>query len=177
MGGSKSDHSKPHVVCIPLPVQSHIKAMLKFARLLHHKGFHITFVNTDFNHKRFLKSLGLDSLDGSPDFHFETIPDGLQNSDEDTAQDHILLGDSIRNKLLAPFLDLITKLNISTNNPPVSRVVSDGFMSFTLTAAEETRIPTVLFFSFSASSIMGYMQFPILVQKGLAPLKGTDIPS
>ncbi|KAM5580231.1 hypothetical protein ABKV19_009796 [Rosa sericea] len=171
MGGSKSDHSKPHVVCVPLPVQSHIKAMLKFARLLHHKGFHITFVNTEFNHKRFLKSLGPDTLDGSPDFCFETIPDGLQNSDEDTTQDHVLLGESIRNKLLAPFLDLVKKLNNTTNNPPVTRIVSDGFMSFTLTAAEETGISTVLFFSFSASSVMGYKQFPMLVQKGLAPLK------
>ncbi|PRQ52297.1 putative 7-deoxyloganetin glucosyltransferase [Rosa chinensis] len=79
--------------------------MLKFSRLLHHKGFHITFVNTEFNHKRFLKSLGPDALDGSPDFRFVTIPDGLQNSDEDTTQDHILLDESW---LTNGFLDKVT---------------------------------------------------------------------
>ena len=30
---------KAHAVCIPLPGQSHIKAMLKFAKLLHGKVF------------------------------------------------------------------------------------------------------------------------------------------
>ena len=59
---------KPHAVCIPFPVQSHIKAMLKFSKLLHHKGFYITFVNTEFNHQRFLKIRGPNSLDGLSDF-------------------------------------------------------------------------------------------------------------
>ncbi|ONI13674.1 hypothetical protein PRUPE_4G236900 [Prunus persica] len=79
--------TKPHAVCIPFPAQSHIKAMLKFAKLLHHRGFHITFVNTQFNHKRFLKTLGSNSLDGLPDFQFEAIPDSLPDSNEDTTQD------------------------------------------------------------------------------------------
>jgi hypothetical protein len=68
---------KPHAVCIPYPMQSHIKAMLKFAKLLHCKGFHITFVNTEFNHQRFLNSRDPKSLDGLPDFQFKTIPDSL----------------------------------------------------------------------------------------------------
>ncbi|KAF3445130.1 hypothetical protein FNV43_RR14823 [Rhamnella rubrinervis] len=59
----------------------HIKAVLKLAKLLHSKGFHVTFVNTEFNHSRFLKSLGPNSLDGLPDFGFETIPDGHPSSD------------------------------------------------------------------------------------------------
>ncbi|PQP98813.1 7-deoxyloganetin glucosyltransferase-like isoform X1 [Prunus yedoensis var. nudiflora] len=83
--------TKPHAVCIPFPAQSHIKAMLKFAKLLHRRGFHITFVNTEFNHKRFLKSLGPNSLDGLPDFQFEAIPDSLPDSNEDTTQDVTLL--------------------------------------------------------------------------------------
>ncbi|KAB2613398.1 UDP-glycosyltransferase 85A5-like [Pyrus ussuriensis x Pyrus communis] len=158
--------TKPHAVCIPIPVQSHIKAMLKFAKLLHSRGFHITFVNTEFNHKRFLKSLGPDSLD-----------DGLPDSDEDATQDLILLADSIRKQyFLAPFRGLLNKLNndaISTsNNPPVTCIVSDGFLSpFTITAAQEVGIPSVLLYTFAACAFMGFMQFRTLVQKGLAPLK------
>jgi glycerol-3-phosphate cytidylyltransferase-like family protein len=53
--------------------QGHIKAMLKFAKLLHCKGLHITFVNTEFNHKRILRSGGPVALDNLPGFHFETI--------------------------------------------------------------------------------------------------------
>ena len=80
---------KPHAVCIPFPAQGHITPMLiKLAKLLHFKGFHITFVNTEYNHKRLLKSRGSSSLDGLTDFRFEAIPDGLPETDEsDATQD------------------------------------------------------------------------------------------
>ncbi|PQP93400.1 7-deoxyloganetin glucosyltransferase-like [Prunus yedoensis var. nudiflora] len=170
-------NSKPHAVCIPVPTQGHIKAHLKLAKILHHKGFHITFVNTEFNHKRLVKSLGPNSLDGLPDFRFETIPDGLPDSDEDATQDLTLLCDSILKNFLAPFLDLLTKLKndvtATSNNapPPVTCIVSDPFMPFTTPAAEQLGIPVILFFTFAASSFMGFKQYPTLVEKGLAPLK------
>lgn len=77
----------PHSICIPSPFQSHIKTMLKPAKLLHYKGFHITFVNKEFNHKRLLKTRGLNSLNGLSDFRFESIPDGLPPSDDNATQD------------------------------------------------------------------------------------------
>ncbi|XP_068304618.1 7-deoxyloganetin glucosyltransferase-like [Pyrus communis] len=160
--------NKPHAVCVPVPLQGHLKAMLKLAKLLHHKGFHITIINTEFNHRRLLKSLGPNSLDGLSDFRFETIPDSLPDSNEDATQDLNLLADSIRNKFLAPFLDLVTKLN---NENPVICIVSDGFMPFTTPAAKQLGIPITLFFTFAASSFMAFKQYPALVEKGLAPLK------
>ena len=75
--GSLAFTEKPHAVCVPFPAQGHINPMLKLAKILHYKGFHITFVNTEYNHKRLLKSRGLDSLNALPSFQFETIPDGL----------------------------------------------------------------------------------------------------
>ncbi|KAI8526552.1 hypothetical protein RHMOL_Rhmol12G0005500 [Rhododendron molle] len=171
---------KPHVVCIPSPFQSHIKAMLKLAQLLHHKGFHITFVNTEYNHKRFLKARGPNSLDGFPDFQFETIPDGLPPSDSaDSSQCILSLCESIRKNMLSPFLNLVAMLNdksaAATSSgvaPPVTCIVSDGFMSFTITAGEELGIPVVMFFTLSACGFMGFYQFHALLEKGLTPLKG-----
>ncbi|CAN6551931.1 unnamed protein product [Malus baccata var. baccata] len=168
-----SRNNVPHAVCIPFPVQSHIKGMRQLAQLLHHRGVHVTFVNTEFNHKRFLKSLGPNSLDGVPGFRFETIPDGLQTSDEDTQQDITLLAEAIRKNFLAPFRDLLDKLNHTAGDAPVTHIVADGWMSaFPMEAAEEIGIPVVLFFTISACSLMGYIQFPALVEKGLVPLKG-----
>ncbi|XP_068335672.1 7-deoxyloganetin glucosyltransferase-like [Pyrus communis] len=164
--------NKPHAVCIPVPIQGHIKAMLQLAKLLHHKGFRITYVNTEFNHRRLVKSLGPESLYGLPDdFRFETIPDGLPDSDEDATQDLNLLADSATNNFLAPFVDLIKKLNSSSSTPPVTCIFSDGFMPFTTPAAQQFGIPVTLVFTFSASGAMGYMQYPALVERGLAPLK------
>ncbi|XP_062152223.1 7-deoxyloganetin glucosyltransferase-like [Alnus glutinosa] len=163
---------KPHAVCIPCPVQSHIKSMLKFAKLLHGKGFHITFVNTEFNHQRFLKSRGPKSLDDLPDFQFKTIPDSLPPSDSNATQDTNALSESIMENFLAPFSDILVKLNTSTsNNLPVTCIIADGFLAFTHIAARELGIPIVLLFPVSACSLMGSVQLPRLRDKGLTPLK------
>ncbi|KAH7835029.1 hypothetical protein Vadar_022195 [Vaccinium darrowii] len=147
--------------------------MLKLSKLLHSKGFHITFVNTEFNHKCLLKSRGPHSLDGLPDFRFETIPDGLPPSDPDATQDIPSLCDSTTKACLPHFRELLYKLNdpVSSNGPPVTCIVSDGLMSFTLKAAEEFGVPEVLFWTPSAYGFLGYTKYKDLVEKGLVPLK------
>ncbi|KAM7520780.1 hypothetical protein LguiB_019742 [Lonicera macranthoides] len=164
---------KPHAVCIPFPAQGHINPMLELAKLLYHKGFHITFVNTEFNHQRLLKSRGPQSLDGLPSFRFETIPDGLPPSNPDATQGIPALCESTTTKCLAPFKELLGKLNdtSSSNVPPVTCIVSDGIMSFTVAAAEELGIPEILFWTASTCGFYAYVQFPKLVERGLIPLK------
>ncbi|KAI8014723.1 7-deoxyloganetin glucosyltransferase [Camellia lanceoleosa] len=171
--GSMGKLEKPHAVCIPYPAQGHINPMLKLSKLLHQKGFHITFVNTEFNHKRLLKSRGPDSLNGLSSFRFETIPDGLPESDADATQDIPSLCESTRKHCVAPFKDLLSKLNdtASSNVPPVTCIVSDGIMSFTVHAAEELGIPEVLLWTASACGFMGYEQYRNLIDKGYIPLK------
>ncbi|KAF2292984.1 hypothetical protein GH714_034580 [Hevea brasiliensis] len=90
--------SKPHAVCIPYPSQGHVTPVMQLAKLLHSTGFHITFVNTEFNHRRLIQSRGPDSVKGLPDFRFETITDGMPPSDHlDATQDVPSLCDSTRN--------------------------------------------------------------------------------
>ncbi|KAL0360978.1 UNVERIFIED_CONTAM: 7-deoxyloganetin glucosyltransferase [Sesamum radiatum] len=171
--GSIGILEKPHAVCIPFPAQGHINPMLKLAKLLHHNGFHITFVNTEYNHQRLLKSRGPDSLKGLPSFRFETIPDGLPPSDAaDATQDIPSLCQSTTTTCLAPFRDLLAKLNDtgSSDVPPVSCIVSDGVMSFTVEAAEELGIPEILFWTTSACGFFAYTQYEKLIEKGYSPL-------
>ena len=170
---------KPHAVCIPYPSQSHIGATLKLAKLLHHKGFYITFVHTEYNYKRLLKSRGPKSLDGSPDFKFETIPDGLPPAEnDDVTQDVFQLLLSTAKNFYRPFVDLIRRLNnkasVDDEFPPVTCIISDAVLStFTVEAAEELGIPDVLFWTMSALTVMCFSQFPQLRERGYTPLKGT----
>ncbi|KAJ9673863.1 hypothetical protein PVL29_023425 [Vitis rotundifolia] len=143
--------------------------MLKLAKLLHFRGFRITFVNTDFNHKRLLKAQGPNSLNGLPSFHFETIPDGLPPSDVDATQDIPSLCVSTKKNCLAPFRRLLAKLN--DRGPPVTCIVSDAVMSFTIDAAQELGIPDLLLWTASACGLMGYVQYRSLIDKGFTPLK------
>ncbi|XP_009145349.1 UDP-glycosyltransferase 85A7 [Brassica rapa] len=162
---------KPHVVCVPHPAQGHINPMLKVAKLLHAKGFHVTFVNTVYNHKRLLRSRGPNALDGFPSFRFESIPDGLPETDGNTTQDIPSLCVSTMNNCLSPFKDLLRKINTGDDVPPVSCIVSDAVMSFTLDAAEELGVPDVVFWTASACGLMAFLQFQRFIEKGLTPFK------
>ncbi|MCD9638445.1 hypothetical protein HAX54_022441 [Datura stramonium] len=162
---------KPHAICIPFPAQGHINPMLKLAKLLHVRGFHITYVNTEFNHRRLIKSRGPNSLVGLPSFRFEFIPDGLPPSNEDATQDVPSLCEACKKSCLAPFKDLVTRLNDNSNFPPVTCIVSDAAMSFTLQVSQELGIPNVAFWTASGCSLWAFLQYPKLVEKGYFPLK------
>ncbi|CAN0903318.1 UDP-glycosyltransferase 85A8 [Linum grandiflorum] len=137
--------------------------MLHAAKLLHSRGFHVTFVNTDYNHSF------------PPRFDFESIPDGLPPSDNiDSTQDIPLLCDSIPKNLLAPFRDLVHKLNDCVALPRVSCILSDAAMAFTLDVARELRIPDALFLTPSACANLAFLSYPVLVEAGLVPLKSSS---
>ncbi|KAK7381201.1 hypothetical protein VNO78_33732 [Psophocarpus tetragonolobus] len=173
---SNSAVRKPHAVLTPYPAQGHINPLFRLAKLLHLRGFHITFVNTEYNHKRLLKSRGPKALIGLPDFDFETIPDGLAptEDDADVTQDTESLCKSVRENCLQPFTDLLARIYDSANAgliPPVTCLVSDFSMFFTLQAAEELSLPIVLFSPSSACTFMSLFHISTLLDKGLIPLK------
>jgi len=111
---SNFEERKPHAVLTPFPIQGHINALLKLGKLLNLRGFHITFVNTKYNHKRLLKSRGPNSLDGFTDFTFETIPDvlTLMEGDDDVSQDLFSLTQSIMTNFRHFFVNFL--LNFMT---------------------------------------------------------------
>ncbi|CAJ2665767.1 unnamed protein product [Trifolium pratense] len=167
---------KPHAVLVPFPSQGHINALFQLAKLVYLRGFHITFVNTEYNHQRLLKSRGPNSLDGFTDFNFETIPDGLTSVEDngDVSQDIVSLCQSIRKNFLHPFGELLEKLQDSATaglTPPVTCIVSDCYMPFAIHAAEEHALPTIIFNPFSACNFLTSLHFRTLLEKGLIPLK------
>jgi len=171
---------KPHAVLTPYPLQGHINAMLKLAKLLHLRGFHITFVNTEYNHKRLLKSKGSNAFDGFTDFTFETIPDGVtpMEGDGDVSQDLRALCRSIIENFHHFFSELFAKLHDSATAghiPPITCFVSDCYMPFTVEVAEEYALPIVLFSPCSACFFLAGFHIPKLFQTGQLPLKGNII--
>lgn len=163
--------NKPHAICIPAPAQGHINPMLNLAKVLHSKGFIITFINTDFNHQRLLRSLGPDSLHGLSSFGFESIPDGLPPTENnDVTQDTSSLFKSLHETALGPFKSVLEK--VSASKSPVTCIVADFLMGFTLPVAQELGIPGILFWTAGAGSLICYDWYPDLIQKGLMPLKG-----
>ncbi|XP_076900149.1 UDP-glycosyltransferase 85C1-like [Bidens hawaiensis] len=166
------DQKKPHVLFIPSPAQSHIKCMLKLARLLNHKGLSVTFINTQTNQKRLIKSGGTRWLDDTPNFQFKTVPDGLPSATEDDAVEHtqtvVELWSYMGTNFYDSFLDVVSGLET-----PVTCIVCDGFMTYTNTilAAEKLKIPIILFWTMAACGFMGFYQVKVIMEKGLVPVK------
>ncbi|KAM0839466.1 hypothetical protein ACQ4PT_060293 [Festuca glaucescens] len=165
-----SEAQQPHAVLIPQPAQGHVTPMLHLAKVLHARGFHVTFVNSEYNHRRLLRSRGPGSLDGVDGFRFEAVPDGLPPSDDDdVTQDIAALCLSTTKHSAAPFGELLVRL--SSGTPPVSCVIADGVMSFAQRVAEDMGVPALVFWTTSACGFMGYLQFAELVRRGYVPLK------
>ncbi|KAK9080819.1 hypothetical protein SSX86_000577 [Deinandra increscens subsp. villosa] len=167
--------SKPHALLIPAPAQGHITPMLKLAKILHSKGFLITFLNTEFSHRRLLKSQGgataLDRFSSS--FRFETVPDGLPPPENTEVTQNVYdICRSTQENCLEPFKKVVGKLSECFS--PVTCIVSDLLMGFTLDAAEELGIPEFIFSTGGAGALMCSQQFPTLLDKGFMPLKDSS---
>ncbi|XP_076925277.1 UDP-glycosyltransferase 85C1-like [Bidens hawaiensis] len=154
----------PHVVIVPYPAQSHIKCMLKLARLLHQKGLYITFINTQTNHKLLVESGGTLWLDNAVGFWFKTVPDGHPSKHTQTYE----VWNFLRTHFYDSFLDIILGIEY-----PVTCIICDGFMTCmnTINAAEKLNIPIMLCWTMAACGFMGFYQAKVLMEKQIIPLK------
>ncbi|KAF8009757.1 hypothetical protein BT93_J0677 [Corymbia citriodora subsp. variegata] len=148
--------------------------MLNLAKLLHRRaGFRITFVSTEFNHARLLRSHPSFFSTSLDDFQFATIPDGLPPpSDPDANQDWPELCEAARSFMPLPFSRLIATLlkTSSDESKGVTCILSDGLMSFTATpAAQKFNIPLLLLWHASASSFLALKHYRAIKDK-LRPL-------
>ncbi|XP_077213611.1 7-deoxyloganetin glucosyltransferase-like [Tasmannia lanceolata] len=163
---------KPHALCLPYPAQGHINAMILIAKLLYSRGFHVTFVNTEFNHRRLVKSGAIDPTVQIDGFRFETITDGLHTPDMDATQSIPELSDSLTRHCLVPLRELISRLSEERVGGRIfTCLVRDGGMSFAQEVADELGIPDVMLWTMSTCSWMGFFQYDELIRRGYTPFK------
>ncbi|KAM7500064.1 hypothetical protein LguiA_024478 [Lonicera macranthoides] len=165
--------SKPHAVFVPFPISTHINPALKLAKLIHQKGFHITFVTPEYNHNTILSSLGPHALDGLPDFHFETLAIDIPPANSIHPEEYFrLIVKSIRKNFLPLLKQLLEKLNDDANSSPkVSCIVSDGALTQSVLVAQELGIPVVLSWITGANGFMSVLRHRVLVRRCLAAAK------
>ncbi|KAL5163954.1 Linamarin synthase 2 [Glycine soja] len=148
----KNPRPQPHVVCVPFPAQGHINPLIQLAKALHWRGFHITF-----HHPR--PNLAFSMRPFQMGYHHGTMMETQMASPCN---------------FLAPFKELLIKLNTSSGAPPVSAIISDGLMTFAIQAAQDLSIPEAQFWIASACGFMGYIQFNELANRGIIPFEDDE---
>ncbi|XP_047065571.1 UDP-glycosyltransferase 85A1-like [Lolium rigidum] len=163
----------PHVLLIPYPAQGHVNPFLRLAKALHARGFYVTFVHTEHNHGRLLRSRGPGAIAGAAadGLRFETIPDGLPRAELDATQDIWALCEATRRACPGHVRELVQRLGRTEGVPPVTCVVADGAMGFAVHVAKEMGLSAYLFFTPSACGFLGYLNFDQLVKRGYVPFK------
>uniref|UniRef100_M8C935 Cytokinin-O-glucosyltransferase 2 n=1 Tax=Aegilops tauschii TaxID=37682 RepID=M8C935_AEGTA len=169
---SKPAKTTPHILLLPYPAQGHVNPFLRLAKAQHARGFHVTFVHTEHNHGRLLRSRGLGAVTGAADgFRFETIPDGLPRSEHDATQDIWALCEATRRACPAHLRELVERLGRTEGVPPVTCVIADGAMGVAVHAAKDMGLAAYLFFPPSACGFLCYLNFDQLVKRGYVPFK------
>ena len=158
---------------LPISGQGHINPMLHLAKLLHSKGFYITFINTESSKQSILGSHGPGSLRGLDSFRFESIPDGLLSPDSRSQESVTKWCLSTYDNCAAPLRELLVMLNGTAGVPRISCVVYNWIMSFALDVADELGIPALVFSTMSACGFMADLQLDELIRRGYTPLRGT----
>ncbi|OEL20603.1 7-deoxyloganetin glucosyltransferase [Dichanthelium oligosanthes] len=164
--------ARPHAVVMPYPGAGNINPALQIAKLLHHHGVYITFVNSEHNHRLVQDTEGADAVLGRDGFRFEAIPDGLSEADRGKQDYGQKLLVSTTTRCAGPLRDLIERLNGTPGVPPVTCVLPTGMMTFALGVARDLGIPSMVLWCAGAASLMAHMRMQDLKERGYVPLKG-----
>ncbi|CAD6244557.1 unnamed protein product [Miscanthus lutarioriparius] len=171
---TRAEKLATQAVFFPLPAQGHVTPALHLAKLLHVRGrVSVTFVHSDRNRRRLLRTRGPAALAGAPGFGFASVPDGLPppcgEDDDDSPQVMVSLLAS-----LDAFVPHLKKLleDLSASGAPSTCVVSD--IDPVLRAAADVGVRAVAFWTTSACGLLASLHCQQLSDKGLDPLKDEE---
>lgn len=165
-----ADPSSPcHVLIFPLPLQGHMNSMFKLSELLCLADIHVTYLVTVENHARLLQNTDIVSkYTKYPGFRFQMLPESVSTGNALPIDIVLYLHESL--KTAKTFLrDLLMG---KAQTKPVTCLITDGLMKFTLDVGEETGVPVIYFRTVSACSFWAYFCADRVVEAGDCPFKG-----
>jgi len=162
---------KPHVLVIPFPAQGHVIPLMELSKCLADHGFKVTFVNTEYIHKRVLDAMA-DASDIGDEIHLVSIPDGMQAWED--RNDLGKLFQAIIQVMPRKLEELIKRIN-EIEGDKITCVIADGTQGWALEVAEKMKIRRAAFCP-AAAAIMGLVfGIPKLIQDGIIHSKGAPL--
>ncbi|KAJ4707328.1 UDP-glycosyltransferase [Melia azedarach] len=163
--------TSPHVLVITCPAQGHVIPLLEFSQCLAKLGCRVTFVNSEFDHGRVLKSLeGKNYIDEK--IHLVSIPDGMELCED--RNDLGKLISSIFEVMPGKLEKLIEDIN-GREDEKISCVIADGNMGWAIELAAKMKIRRAIVWPSSAASVALPSSIPKLIDDGIINSNGTPI--
>ncbi|KAI9126737.1 hypothetical protein K1719_002333 [Acacia pycnantha] len=143
----------PHFLVIPFPTQGHLNPSMQFSHALAKHGCNVTFISTEFNHKRVMMkaaSSDQEKLLGSK-IKLVSLPDGLDPEDERRDLQKLLL--SIKKTMPSRLPKLIDEINALDDISKISCIVVTVNMGWALEIGSRLGIKGSLLWPASATSL------------------------
>ncbi|TKY65103.1 UDP-glycosyltransferase 83A1 [Spatholobus suberectus] len=158
----------PHFLCIPFPVQGHVNPLMQLSLLLAKHGCKVTFVHTEFSHKR-ANTAGSDDHEGSQ-MKLVTLPDGLGPEDDRSDVTKVLL--SIKSTMPARLPKLIQDINALDVDNKITCIIVTINMGWALEVGRKLGIKGALLCPASATSLASAVCIPRLIDDGIIDSQG-----
>ncbi|XP_015962689.1 UDP-glycosyltransferase 83A1 [Arachis duranensis] len=168
----------PHFLAIPFQVSSHINPLLQLSNVLAKHGCKVTFLYTEFNHKRAKNSAAAqdhDDEESSKMIKFVTFPDGL--GPEGDRSDSMKVLQSIKRTMPSLLPKLIEDINALNFENKITCILVTFNMSWALEVGHQLGIQCAALFPFSATSVASVHFIPKLIEDGIIDSDGNPIKS
>ncbi|XP_031094390.1 UDP-glycosyltransferase 83A1-like [Ipomoea triloba] len=158
----------PHIIAIPYPAQGHVIPLMELCLCLVKHGCKVTFVNSEFNHKRIIESM---SEADDVLINFVSVPDGL--AVEEDRNDLKKLTEALFEVVPGKLEALIHNINESDENR-VSCVIADENLGWALELAKKLGLQRVAFWPAAATSLTMMFNVPKLIDDGIVGKNGNN---
>ncbi|KAJ9147538.1 hypothetical protein P3X46_029688 [Hevea brasiliensis] len=162
---------KPHVVAIPYPAQGHVIPLMELSQCLVKHGFKVTFVNTEYNHRRVMNALAEQDYFGDQ-ISLVSIPDGMEHWED--RNELVKLTKAIFEVMPGKLEDLIDRINASEDEK-ITCIIADETMGWALEVAEKMKIRRVAFWPASAALLTSLFSIQKLIDDGIIDSNGTPL--
>ncbi|KAE8734498.1 UDP-glycosyltransferase 83A1-like [Hibiscus syriacus] len=127
------DMGKPHLLVIPCPAQSLVIPLVNLSKYLAKQSIKITFVNTEFNHKRVIDAFGKNVAENGL-LRLVSVPNALEDGED--RREKGKLTERLGQVMPGHLKELIHKINAS-HEDKISCVLADLSIGFVLDVAVE----------------------------------------
>ncbi|KAK4490742.1 hypothetical protein RD792_001445 [Penstemon davidsonii] len=160
----------PHIIAVPYPAQGHVIPLMEVSLWLVKNGIKVTFVNSDFNHQRIVKSLSKE--DNIKELvNMVSIPDGLEPWEDRNELGQLTQG--IFNVMPQELEALIHKINQTEDE--IVCVIADWGMGWAFEVAEKLGLRSAAFWSGPAAVLASSFTIPKLVNDGIIDSDGRPL--